>query len=144
MAIETLKFANLMQTNGPTAQWAWLCKSYKHQHVMAYILSELCTRPISAETTHAWEVAREFYDMWLKGDHPADSMLHRTLARLMERTRRSRETKLGMPGDVQFASAKSDLTMSETPEDLLAHNENLNTQSGATPFAKNWLSGFIY
>ncbi|KAL3450331.1 fungal-specific transcription factor domain-containing protein [Aspergillus insuetus] len=117
MAIETLKFANLMQTNGPTAQWAWLCKSYKHQHVMAYILSELCTRPISAETTHAWEVAREFYDMWLKGDHPADSMLHRPLARLMERTRRSRETKLRI--------------------------ETLDTQAGATPLTGDWLSGFI-
>jgi hypothetical protein len=53
MAVEIVKFANLIQKNEPTAQWAWLCKSYKHRHAMAFILSELCIRPISPETNQA-------------------------------------------------------------------------------------------
>ncbi|KAL3461213.1 fungal-specific transcription factor domain-containing protein [Aspergillus heterothallicus] len=85
MAVEMIKFANLLQSNERTAQWAWLCKSYKHQHVMAFILSEICLRPVDPETDHAWEVATEFYDMLLRGNHPADLMLQEPLSRLMER-----------------------------------------------------------
>ncbi|OJI99824.1 hypothetical protein ASPVEDRAFT_39183 [Aspergillus versicolor CBS 583.65] len=85
MAIETLKFANLLQTNEPTAQWAWLSKTYKHQHVLAFALSELCVRPASPEVAHAWDVVTEFYNMSLQGRHRMNSMLQRPLARLMER-----------------------------------------------------------
>lgn len=50
MAVEIVKFANLIEKNEPTAQWAWVCKSYKQRHVVAFILSELCVRPITPET----------------------------------------------------------------------------------------------
>lgn len=85
MAIETLKFANLLQSNEPTAQWAWLSKTYKHQHVLAFALSELCVRPASPEIAHAWDVVTEFYNMSLNGRHRMNSMLQRPLGRLMER-----------------------------------------------------------
>ncbi|PYH85823.1 putative C6 transcription factor, partial [Aspergillus uvarum CBS 121591] len=47
MAVETVKFANLLHRDVRISQWAWLSKSYKHRHVVAYLLSELCNRPIS-------------------------------------------------------------------------------------------------
>jgi hypothetical protein len=33
-----------------TPQWSWLCTSFKEWHVVAFILSELCLRPLSPET----------------------------------------------------------------------------------------------
>lgn len=86
MAVETLKFASLLQNNEPTAQWAWFCNTYKHQHVLAFALSELCVRPASPEIVHAWEVVTEFYNMSLNGPHQVNSMLQGPLSRLMERS----------------------------------------------------------
>ncbi|KAL2826185.1 fungal-specific transcription factor domain-containing protein [Aspergillus pseudoustus] len=91
IAVEMIKFANFLQSNESTAQWTWLCKSYKHQHVMAFILSQVCLRPVDLETDHAWEVATDFYNMLLRGNHPADLMLQGPLSRLMERAADSRE-----------------------------------------------------
>ena len=52
MAIEVVKFAHLLHTNESTSQWNWLSKSYKQWHVVAFILSGLCARPITLETNH--------------------------------------------------------------------------------------------
>lgn len=81
MAVEIVKFANLIQKNEPTSQWAWLCKGYKQRHAVAFILSELCVRPISPETNQAWEIATEMYDQWQKEDDKTDSMLQKSLSR---------------------------------------------------------------
>jgi hypothetical protein len=80
MAVEIVKFANLIQKNEPTAQWAWLCKSYKHRHAMAFILSELCIRPISPETNQAWEIATEMYNQWYQEDNETDISLQTNLS----------------------------------------------------------------
>lgn len=93
MAVEIVKFATLIQNNESTSQWAWLCKSYKQRHV-AYILSELCVRPVTPETEHAWEVVTEIYHQWLREDRQTNTMLQKPLSRLMERAALARRTKL--------------------------------------------------
>ncbi|KAJ5369768.1 C6 transcription factor [Penicillium cataractarum] len=98
MAVEIVKFANLIQKNEPTARWAWLCKSYKQRHTVAFILSELCIRPISAETDQAWELATEMYNQWEKEGYAQDGVLQTTLSRLMERATISRTRKLESRG----------------------------------------------
>ena len=97
VAIEVIKFANLLHNNPTTAQLGWLCKSYKHQHVLAYALSELCERPISPETNHAWEVVTEFYETCLKEDQQTNAVLENPLSRLMERATASRQAELERP-----------------------------------------------
>ncbi|KAH2934093.1 hypothetical protein KXW73_004022 [Aspergillus fumigatus] len=94
MAVEIVKFATLIQNNESTSQWAWLCKSYKQRHVVAYILSELCVRPVTPETEHAWEVVTEIYHQWLREDRQTNTMLQKPLSRLMERAALARRTKL--------------------------------------------------
>lgn len=94
MAVEIIKFANLIEKNEPTAQWAWLCRSYKQKHAVAFILSELCVRPISPETNQAWEIATELYNQWRQEDDKAETMPQSRLSRLMQRATLSREHKL--------------------------------------------------
>ncbi|GAM37739.1 C6 transcription factor [Talaromyces pinophilus] len=97
MALEILKFATLLQNNETTAPWDWLCKTYKHRNVAAFVLSELCVRPIKPETEHAWEVVSQLYDQWLSEDTQTQThtMLQKPLARLMERAALARRKKLG-------------------------------------------------
>lgn len=97
MALEILKFATLLQNNEITTQWVWLSKSYKQQHVVAFILSELCVRPITPETEHAWELVTKIYNEWLHEGLQTSSMLQKPLSHLMERAALSRKRKLAEP-----------------------------------------------
>lgn len=103
MAVEIVKFANLIEKNEPTAQWAWVCKSYKQRHVVAFILSELCVRPITPETNQAWEITTEMYNQWQQEKHDTDAAFQNTLSRLMQRATasiaRKLETFKGPSGD---------------------------------------------
>ncbi|KAJ5770702.1 uncharacterized protein N7511_002753 [Penicillium nucicola] len=94
MAVEIVQFAYLLQTNEATLQWSWLCQSYKEWHVVAFILSELCLRPLNAETDHAWDIVSKMYGLWQRGVPHTDAVLQKPLARLMQRTAASRESKL--------------------------------------------------
>ncbi|KAJ5569522.1 uncharacterized protein N7459_008952 [Penicillium hispanicum] len=93
MAIEILEFATLLQNDPSTLQWAWLSKSYKQQHVVALILSELCVRPISPETDHAWDLVVRMYDEWQQENPQTNTLLQGPLSLLMERASISRESK---------------------------------------------------
>lgn len=103
MAIEVVKFAHLLHTNESTSQWAWLSKSYKQWHVVALILSELCARPITPETNHAWEVMTEVYRQWEEDDTQTSLMLRKPISRLMERAAQSRAAKIGVAPSSQLA-----------------------------------------
>lgn len=94
MAVEIVKFANLIEKNEPTAQWAWICKSYKQRHVVAFIFSELCVRPISPETNQAWDITTDIYNQWQQENHDTDPTFQNTLSRLMQRATASRMKKL--------------------------------------------------
>ncbi|CAG8143197.1 unnamed protein product [Penicillium salamii] len=95
-AVEIVQFAYLLQTNEATTQWSWLCKSYKEWHVVAFILSELCSRPLSPETDHAWDVVTKMYHLWQRNHPNSDALLEKPLDRLMERTTASRASKQGV------------------------------------------------
>uniref|UniRef100_A0A364KWD9 Xylanolytic transcriptional activator regulatory domain-containing protein n=1 Tax=Talaromyces amestolkiae TaxID=1196081 RepID=A0A364KWD9_TALAM len=96
MALEILKFATLLQNKETTAPWDWLNKTYKHRNVAAFVLSELCVRPITPETEHAWEVVSQLCNQWLSEDSQTQThaMLHKPLARLMERATLARKKQL--------------------------------------------------
>ncbi|OQE41352.1 hypothetical protein PENCOP_c005G01817 [Penicillium coprophilum] len=94
VAIELVQFSYLLQTNEGTSQWSWLCKSYKEWHVVAFILSELCLRPLSPETDHAWDVVTKMYGLWQQ-DMRTDALLRRPLDRLMARTASLRAARQG-------------------------------------------------
>lgn len=162
MAVEIVKFANLIQKNEPTAQWAWLCKSYKHRHAVAFILSELCIRPISPETNQAWEIATEMYNQWQQEDNETDISLQTNLSRLMERATISRSRKLeslraprdyhsSLPvprsiihGDVPVTAPATDLEIHHSSTSGSAGMQDLLDEELAFDFsAMDWLSGSL-
>ncbi|KAL4798174.1 fungal-specific transcription factor domain-containing protein [Aspergillus venezuelensis] len=102
MAVEILKFAVLLQNNEATTPWAWLCSSYQQRHVVALILSELCTRPITPGTDNAWELVTKVYGQWQNEGMQSNAMLQQPLSRLMERAAQSRRQKLGVDETVDM------------------------------------------
>ncbi|EEA26375.1 hypothetical protein TMatcc_005358 [Talaromyces marneffei ATCC 18224] len=115
MALEILKFATLLQNNATTAPWDWLCKTYKHRNVAAFVLSEICVRPLTPETEHAWEVVSQLCNQWLSEDSQTQThtMLQKPLARLMERAFLARRKKLGE--DQTAVSAEPNMKISPKP-----------------------------
>ncbi|RAK95821.1 DUF300-domain-containing protein [Aspergillus ibericus CBS 121593] len=94
VAVEAVEFTILLQTNETTSQWSWLCKSYKQWHAVAFILAELCTRPITPATNRAWEMVNEIHRQWEEDDSQTSVMLRKPLRRLMERTAFARKARL--------------------------------------------------
>ncbi|KAE8418886.1 fungal-specific transcription factor domain-containing protein [Aspergillus pseudocaelatus] len=95
-AVEITEFAYFFQENETTAHFAWLARSYKQWHALAYVLSELCVRNISPETDHAWNVVAKMYRKCVKEAPETYSMFQKPLSRLMERATTSRAEKLGI------------------------------------------------
>ena len=92
LAVEILKFSSLLQNNEMSAPWAWLCKSYEQEHVVALILSQLCSRPLSPETDHAWDLVKGVYDEWQE-TQKTNSQMEEPVSRLMERAKISRRQR---------------------------------------------------
>ncbi|KAE8330986.1 C6 transcription factor [Aspergillus sergii] len=95
-AVEITEFAYFFQENETTAQFAWLARSYKQWHALAYVLSELCVRDISPETDHAWNVVTKMYRKCVKEAPETYSMFQKPLSRLMEQAATSRAERLGI------------------------------------------------
>ncbi|KAI9929718.1 hypothetical protein ASPWEDRAFT_60022 [Aspergillus wentii DTO 134E9] len=63
-ATEVVEFAYLLETNENTAQWSWFFEGFVQWHAFAFVLSELCVRPICPITERAWGVAQMAYAAW--------------------------------------------------------------------------------
>ncbi|RAK82177.1 Zn(II)2Cys6 transcription factor [Aspergillus fijiensis CBS 313.89] len=170
MAVETVKFANLLHRDVRISQWAWLSKSYKHRHVVAYLLSELCNRPISPDTDHAWEAVTQIYDQWQHDDVETNDMLQKPLARLMERAAHLRRKKTrqstrylpinaesnplqAKPGQWIPSSGASDghdtglstngMGLTPSPESATDVAQSLGEFFGGSTSAIDWLTGSL-
>ncbi|CAG8885723.1 unnamed protein product [Penicillium egyptiacum] len=133
-AVELARFSYLLHTNEGTMQWRWLCTSFKEWHVVAFILSELCSRPLSPETDHAWDVVTKIYRSWQHDMPRTDAILQKPLDRLMARTAASRASRQGQDGQAPFSQeALSDASfgLGDSDFDLLF--------SGL-----DWLSGSLF
>ncbi|KAK2872039.1 hypothetical protein FQN49_002615, partial [Arthroderma sp. PD_2] len=45
-SVEILEFSRLLETNVNTTKWSWLFRTHMQWHAVAFLLSELCVRPL--------------------------------------------------------------------------------------------------
>ncbi|KAJ5746503.1 hypothetical protein N7520_011685 [Penicillium odoratum] len=89
-AIEVLEFGRLLEIDPKTAKWGWLFRTNMQWHGVAFVLSELCVRPICPITERAWNAIHALYSDWtLRGAHKK-GMLWRPLDALMKRATATR------------------------------------------------------
>lgn len=93
-AIELVEFAYFLQTNDVTAQWSWLCRSYKQKDTISYILDELSYRLPSPETYRAWEVVTKTTSLWRQCPLGTAAEPETPLLELIQRADLLREEKL--------------------------------------------------
>ncbi|KAF4768314.1 hypothetical protein HAV15_002243 [Penicillium sp. str.  len=84
-AIEVLEFGHLLETDPKTAKWGWLFRTNMQWHGVAFVLSEICVRPICPMTDRAWTAVSSIYTEWATQATHKKGMLWRPLAALMKR-----------------------------------------------------------
>lgn len=93
-AIEVLEFVYLLETHENTAQWSWLFQGYVQWQSFAFVLSELCVRPISTLADRAWMAVNRVYDRWNGPMSHGPRLMMRSLERLRARAAAAREREL--------------------------------------------------
>ncbi|KAF9247554.1 transcriptional regulator family: Fungal Specific TF [Penicillium roqueforti] len=89
-AIEVLEFGHLLETDLKTAKWGWLFRTNMQWHGIAFVLSEVCVRPICPITDRAWSAVSSIYTEWAMQATHKKGMLWRPLAALMKRAAATR------------------------------------------------------
>ncbi|KAL2825485.1 hypothetical protein BDW59DRAFT_172346 [Aspergillus cavernicola] len=128
-AVEIVEFAYFLQTNDVTAQWGWLCRSYKQKEAISYILDELSSRPLGPETARAWEVVTKITSLWRQGPTTGTG------------ERQSAIPMCGLAGDPCIGERVNPESWNETsmPEQVTSHRDI--SGSYRNPCTLAWLQG---
>lgn len=89
-AIEVLEFGLLLEVDPKTAKWGWLFRTNMQWHGVAFVLSEICVRPICPVTDRAWNAVSSLYSQWSNQATHKKGMLWRPFAALMKRAAATR------------------------------------------------------
>jgi hypothetical protein len=84
-SIEVIEFAHLLETNENTVKWSWLFRTYIQWHAVAFVLLEICLRPIFPDVDRAWMAVNSVYSGWELQVTQKKGMLWKPLSRLMKR-----------------------------------------------------------
>jgi hypothetical protein len=84
-SVEVAEFARLLSNDKNTQKWGWMFAINMQWHAIAFVLAELCVRPITPLTERAWTAVSSLYGNWLQTARHKKGMLWRPLARLMKR-----------------------------------------------------------
>ncbi|KAL4887935.1 fungal-specific transcription factor domain-containing protein [Aspergillus ambiguus] len=110
-SVEVAEFAQLLTTEKNTQKWNWLFATNMQWHSIAFILSELCVRPLSPLTDRAWNAVSSLYEDWIQTSKQRKGMLWRPLARLMKRAAAFRAKQKETQNQLGTASACDDPTL---------------------------------
>lgn len=137
--VEVIEFGALLARSRNTIKWAWLFKTYLQWHAVAYVLSELCTRPLGRDFERAWNAVDSLYDRQMieqtKGHR---GVLWRPLKQLYARANKRR---LELTGKSPTSSNSNTMTPSDSPAQNMLNgfpqnNNNFNTN----PYTSNLAS----
>ncbi|OJJ47704.1 hypothetical protein ASPZODRAFT_131260 [Penicilliopsis zonata CBS 506.65] len=84
-SLEIVEFSNLLENHPNTSKWGWLFRTNMQWHAVAFVLAELCVRPVCPLTDRAWAAVSIVFIEWEKNVKQRRGMLWRPLSRLMKR-----------------------------------------------------------
>ena len=136
-SVEVIEFGSLLEKGKHTSKWSWLFHTYNQWHAVAYVLSELCQRPMGPEFERAWIAVEAVYDKrMLEFPKSQRGVLWRPLRQLYTRAKKRR----------------AQLTNSNSPHSEPDTNKSVSTdalsQGNLTPalglMNEHWLSNNPY
>ncbi|KAJ5777526.1 hypothetical protein N7520_000772 [Penicillium odoratum] len=90
-SIKVLELSNRLLTSPDLAKWTWHSKTHVQWHAVAFVLSEICSRPPSQECDRGWQYAQTVYSRWKMKEHKGN--LWRPIKRLMAKAQYVREVQ---------------------------------------------------
>ncbi|KAL4744957.1 hypothetical protein BDW72DRAFT_199093 [Aspergillus terricola var. indicus] len=90
-SVEVLELSNVLLASRDMARWHWHSKTHIQWHAVAFVLSEICSRPPSTECDRAWEYAQAVYNQWKMKEHKGN--LLQPIKRLMAKAQYVREVQ---------------------------------------------------
>lgn len=95
-SIQVLEHSSFLLTNREIYRWTWHSKTHIQWHAVAFVLSEICSRPPSPDCDRAWEYITIVCDCW-KMKNEKKGTLWRPIKRLMAKARYVREMQKTEP-----------------------------------------------
>ncbi|KAJ6119428.1 hypothetical protein N7523_003708 [Penicillium sp. IBT 18751x] len=120
-AIEVLEFGRLLESDPRTAKWGWLFRTNMQWHGVAFVLSEVCVRPICPVTDRAWNAINSLYSDWTLQPTHKRGMLWRPLAALMKRAAATRSKQ---QEELQNKFGPNPIAYKSTPDDFAASHHH--------------------
>lgn len=156
-SIEVLELSSLLFTNKDISKWNWHSKTHIQWHAVAFVLSEICSRPPSPDCDRAWKHVSTVYDRWLMKENEKKGTLWRPIARLMAKARYVREMQKttttlhawghhrrdwrGAGVSTSGVSAAAVVSSVPTPESLSAASASASQSVSAVPVISGALGG---
>lgn len=91
ISIKVLELSCELLTSPALAQWTWHCKTHVQWHAVAFVLSEICSRPPSQDCDRGWEYTQALYNRWKMKENKGN--LWRPINRLMAKAQYVREVQ---------------------------------------------------
>lgn len=88
-SIKVLELSYELLTSPALTQWTWHSKTHVQWHAVAFVLSEICSRPPSPDCDRAWEYAQTVYNLWKMKENKGN--LWRPIKQLMAKAQYVRE-----------------------------------------------------
>ncbi|KAF4502491.1 bikaverin cluster-transcription factor [Fusarium agapanthi] len=98
ISMEVLELSSFIMTNSSISKWTWHSKAHIQWHAVIFVLSEICSRPASAECDRAWEFTNTVHNRWNMNERGKRGNLWRPIQRLMVKARYVREMQQLDPG----------------------------------------------
>ncbi|KAF5545315.1 bikaverin cluster-transcription factor [Fusarium phyllophilum] len=90
-SMEVLDLSSFIMTNSSISKWTWHSKAHIQWHAVIFVLSEICSRPASADCDRAWEFINTVHNRWNMNERGKRGNLWRPIQRLMVKARYVRE-----------------------------------------------------
>ncbi|KAG5804531.1 hypothetical protein H9Q74_008781 [Fusarium xylarioides] len=97
-SMEVLELSSFIMTNSSISKWTWHSKAHIQWHAVIFVLSEICSRPASADCDRAWEFINTVHNRWNMNERGKRGNLWRPIQRLMVKARYVREMQQLDPG----------------------------------------------
>ncbi|KAM0545991.1 hypothetical protein ACHAPJ_011103 [Fusarium lateritium] len=82
-SMEVLELSSFLLENNSISKWTWHIKTHIQWHAVIFVLSEICSRPSSAECDRAWEGVNAVNNRWNIKEGGKRGNLWRPIKRLM-------------------------------------------------------------
>ncbi|RMJ29048.1 Transcription factor [Aspergillus sp. HF37] len=114
-SVEVIELSALLLTDQNLLKWNWYFKTHIQWHAVAFVLSEICSRPPSPDCDRAWNYVIAVYDRLDTKDKDRKGNLGRPIHRLMAKARQVREIQRANASALEASHNSASTALTDAP-----------------------------